>query len=176
MSDKIGIDYGHGKTNIDPKNGIRYGIINMNSLSEWAWDYFEADYGPPTCRKCGNKLLEYDGEKHEDYPEIRGCSDFACETCEMVVDSQDAYRDEPIGHYLDDGEYKAFVDSYNDVMIVQSPYYTHAQFCSPCVPGAGHLEHPVEGGPKTYCFDKTWFKDEISPYPVYSVETGLLVE
>lgn len=30
----------------------------------------------------------------------------------------------------------------NDAFIIKSPYYTYAQFCSPCVPGAGNLDNP----------------------------------
>lgn len=175
MTDYVGIDYSGGTSNYDKETGIHYGVISMNALSQWAWEEFEADYGDPTCGHCGNELVEYDEEKHGDYPEIHGCADYACETCEIVIDSQDAYGDEPLGWYLDSDNLKAFVDSYNDVMIVKSPYYTHAQYCSPCAPGAGHLEHPVEGGPKTYCFDKSWFEDDTCPYPYYSVATGELV-
>ena len=33
-----GIDYGHGKTNIDLKTGIRYGIISQHSVNPDAMD------------------------------------------------------------------------------------------------------------------------------------------
>jgi hypothetical protein len=48
-----GIDYGGGVTNIDPETGIRYGVIPMNELHEFAHESFEDDYGDPTCPKCG---------------------------------------------------------------------------------------------------------------------------
>jgi hypothetical protein len=39
-----GIDYGMNKTNIDHTTGIRYGVINIGDLNEWAYESFEADY------------------------------------------------------------------------------------------------------------------------------------
>lgn len=176
MSDYIGIDYSMGQSNFDPENGIHFGVISMNSLCEFAWEDFEADYGPATCGHCGNEAVDFDREKHGDWQNKRGCADYACEHYERVFDSQDAFGDDPCGHTLDDGEYQAFIDEYNDVMIIKSPYYTHAQFCSPCAPGAGHLAHPVEGGPKTYCFGHDWFDAKQAPYPVYNVSDGTLVK
>jgi len=39
------------------------------------------------------------------------------------------------GNNLDDGDYLAASDSEGDVWVYRSPYYTRAQFCSPCAPG-----------------------------------------
>jgi hypothetical protein len=61
-------------------------------------------------------------------------------------------------------------------MVLKSPYYTYANYCSPCVPGAGNLDDIVEGEVKTYCFGHDWFEEEKAPYPVYSVATGELIE
>jgi len=80
--------------------------------------------------------------------------------------------------YEDEG-YVAHSDDYGDVFIIESPYYTYAQFCSPCAPGACHLNNPIsEKDPnnKCYCFGHEWFENEKAPYPVYSVETDELVE
>jgi len=62
-----------------------------------------------------------------------------------------------------------------DIFITKSPFYTKAQFCSPCAPGAGHLRNPDPDGVKTYCFGKDWFEDEECPYPYWSVDTNELV-
>jgi len=80
--------------------------------------------------------------------------------------------DEPLGWGLDDGEYVAMADQHGEIMILRSPYYTKAGFCSPCVPGACHLSEPCNDGEKAYCFGHDWFDDGVAPYPVYSVETG----
>jgi hypothetical protein len=85
-----------------------------------------------------------------------------------------------------------------DIMIIKSPYYTYAQFCSPCAPGAGYLMNwfkmengyspetlgieqfekmaQAAGFPKVYCFGHDWFGNGIAPYPVFNVETGELVK
>lgn len=171
----MGIDYGMGKTNIDTATGIRFGVIPLNTLSEYAIEDFEADYGEATCGHCGNAAVEYDDEKHGEYEAGAGCSDYACEDCERSFDSSDAYGEDPIGHTLDDGEYKATLDTCNDVFIVSSPYFTYAGFCSPCAPGACYLTDRSEDA-KAYCFGHDWFADGVAPYPVYRVDTGELVQ
>ncbi len=173
-----GIDYALGTANVDRATGIRYGVINLNALNEWAIEDFEADYGEPHCGHCGNPAVEYDDEKHGEYEQAaHECSDHACEDCERSFGSESAYGDEPCGWGLDDGETSATMgQGDNDIFVLKSPYYTHAQFCSPCAPGAGHLENPCPTGPRTYCFGHEWFEGERAPYPVYSVETGEVVE
>ena len=173
----VGIDYGMGSTNRDPSNGIRYGVISQNRiLQAWA-DSAEPDYGEPTCPKCGNTVQDatnYESDEWESYRKD-GCADYACEACEHTLDSQDCFGGEPNGwNYSGDGyEMVDCLDS--DVMILKSPFYTFAQFCSPCVPGAGNLDNAMEDGIKTYCVGHDWFEDGKAPYPVYSVETNELV-
>lgn len=173
-----GIDYGMGQTNIDKKTGIRFGVISMNALNEFAWEEFEPDYGEPTCPKCGCAIQDYseleDDSEYEEYHEC-SCADYFCADCLIILGTDEALAEEPICYILDKDGYKAAIDSSNDVFLTRSPYFTYAQFCSPCAPGAGHLEHPCENGIKTYCLDKTWFENNKAPYPVYSVATGELV-
>lgn len=158
-----GIDYGLGKTNIDHETGIRYGVIPMNDLGEFSWESFEPVYGPEHCPVCGNELLM--GEE----------KDYTCDACQVDYWSDELFS-EPIGWALDDNEYVAEYDDHGDVFILESPYFTYAQFCSPCAPGAGYLRNHTPGGVKTYCFGHDWFDGGEAPYPVYSVETGELVE
>jgi hypothetical protein len=61
-------------------------------------------------------------------------------------------------------------------MVTDSPFYTFAQFCSPCVPGAGNLDNAMDEGVKTYCLGHDWFESGKAPYPVYSVTSGELVD
>lgn len=68
--------------------------------------------------------------------------------------------------------YAGRVDAAGDLFLTKAPYYTHAQFCSPCAPGAGHLENPCPSGPKTYCLGRDWFEAGAAPYPVYAVDTN----
>lgn len=177
-----GIDYSGGTKNFDKETGIHYGVIPINDLHEFSWDSFEADYGPPTCPKCGTEVTAYEdmpegvGDEYEAYQ--HSCNDYFCEGCKLVLGSDYVFGDQPVGWTLDDGEYQAFVDGYNDVMILKSSYFTYCQFCSPCAPGAGHLGNPCSadsGAPKTYCFGADWFDDDKVPYDVYSVKTGELL-
>lgn len=170
-----GIDYSCGKSNFNPETGIHFGVIPMHEVTQaWA-DSSEAHY-TPTCGKCGNELPDVETlQGQEDVPEITG-DDHYCPTCKEIVAHDDAYGEEPDEISLDDDGYKAIQDSHGDIMILMSPYFTRAQFCSPCAPGAGYIMNPVEEGVKTYCFGHDWFESGRAPYPVYSVETGALVE
>lgn len=104
-------------------------------------------------------------------PDYSGCTcdeNDECDYCEC----------EPRAHVLDDGEYKATSDEYGDIFVIESPYFTYAQFCSPCAPGACHLLNPLEekiDDNRAYCFGPDWFDTddgEEIPYPIYRVDTG----
>lgn len=186
-----GIDYGMGQTNIDHETGIRYGVIHQHHVLQAWCDESEADYGEPHCPKCGNEAsvgvshteTNDDGsvtcwtehpDECEDY-EVSGCGDYRCDDCRIMFDSDEAYGDEPIGHYLrDDDEYVAqrYGDD-GDILVLRSPYYTLCSFCSPCAPGAGYLTTP--GSVKAYCFGPDWFDNEPCPYKVYRVDNDELV-
>lgn len=174
-----GIDYSKGTVNFDKETGIHYGIISAHSLSPWALDDFEADYGEPACPKCGNGVSSYeDLEEDSEYENYRehSCADYFCSECMIILGSDDVFGDEPLGHSCEDDEIKLWLDSNNDVWIFKSPYFTHAQFCSPCAPGAGHLDNPCASGAKTYCLDGSWFEGDEAPYLVYRVSNGTLME
>lgn len=168
-----GIDYGLGRTNIDRETGIRYGVIPMNSLAHWAYESFEPDYGDPHCPECGQQVYPPDEIASAD---LDAGQDFRCINCHKNYWSNECYGEEMIGSDLDDGEYKAHEGSDGDVFVLKSPYYTRAQFCSPCAPGACHLENPTSDGEKAYCFGHDWFEDGIAPYPVFRVSDDSPVE
>lgn len=175
----IGIDYGSiGQSNRDAKTGIHYGVISQGRLMPEALDDMEMYYGEPTCPKCGNEAKEMAGSllDTEDF-ELDG-TDFACESCKYTFDSQDAYSDEALGFTYDSDGYKLSDCLDSNVFVLCSPYYTYAQFCSPCVPGAGNLDTPLtheDGAPKTYALGLDWF-DKHNPCPykdnLYLVATG----
>lgn len=166
------IDYGLGVTNIDKVTGIRFGVISQNEvLQAWA-DSSEAQYGEAHCPDCGNEAIEYSEEKHCELESNRkhSCADYVCETCQFYFDSSDAFPEEALGYTLEDGQYEACQDSYGDIFITKSPYYTLCEFCSPCAPGAGYIMN--DGDVRAYCFGHDWFEDGKAPYKVYSVETN----
>jgi hypothetical protein len=146
-----GIDYGLGKTNVDTKTGIRYGVIHQNEVLQAWYESSEAYY---PCKDCENHAGE-----DEDY-------NSHCDFCE------------PTSHYIDDKEYQAEADSYGDIFIMKSPYYTKCQLCSPCAPGAGYIMNSCDEGYMAYCFGHDWFWDTETtkaPYPVYRVSDNTLV-
>jgi hypothetical protein len=151
-----------GKANRDIATGFRYGVISQHSvLQAWA-DSAEADYGKPTCPKCGDELADSACGESLDY---------YCADCDYEFDSDEAFGDEPIGwHYSGDG-YELTDCLNSDIFVLKSPYYTTANFCSPCVPGAGNLDNANPDGAETYCLGHDWFESGEAPYPVFSVET-----
>lgn len=208
-----GIDYGLGQTNIDNETGIRFGVIPANDLGESWYESSEGDYGSPTCPECGRDAMDAHSDdllqevidsSDEEIDKDRAaeivdefkrlhhcCGDYACPDCDILFDGEDAFGDEPVGGFnLDDGEYQAHQGHDDcDVFVLKSPYYTKAQFCSPCAPGAAYLRHPCENGPKAYCFAPDWFRpwndDQVTgeyagektscPYPVWRVDNDELV-
>jgi hypothetical protein len=157
----IGIDYGMGKTNIDLETGIRFGVINQNKVLQ-AW----ADGSKPEyvylCPYCE---FELDND-HDDF----------CPSCKKEFESDHFDMIEPACFIYNEEGYECQSDDYGDIFITKSPYYTECRLCSPCAPGAGDLSSPVKDGAKTYCFGHDWFEEEKAPYPVYSIETGELIE
>lgn len=168
----LGIDYGLGKTNIDHETGIRFGVISQNSgvLQAWA-DSSEPHYGLVECPQC----------KLEVEP------DFYCSNCEAELDDYSML--EPLSFYYEEEGYSCEAGDDGDIFVLKSPYYTYAQFCPPCAPGAVHLENPIDAPPRGktvgigymppkgksnrgYCFGHDWFEGEKAPYKVYSVKTG----
>jgi len=158
-----GIDYGLGRSNIGAA-GIRYGVINQSDVGQAWYEDSEPIYYY-ICPKC-----DYEIGYHF-------CS--ICPDCkEDIEESFDML--EPIGYIFEDTDYSAECsDDMGDIFVTRSPYFTYAQYCSPCAPGAGYLMNFITDpgiGPRAYCFGHDWFETEVAPYPVYSVETGKLVK
>lgn len=164
-----GIKYG-GNTDVnkDKITGIRYGVISQNEvLQAWA-DSSEANYGKAEieCPKCNTMHL------NKEYG-----TTLICECGEELEVELDDFA-EPISFYYDKEGYLAECSDNGDIFIMKSPYFTYAQFCSPCAPNACYLMNPLDSkieDNKAYCFGLDWFEDNKAPYPVYSVETGELL-
>lgn len=171
LTDYAGINYAPGQiTNMDPETGVRYGVIPHGHVGTAWYEDSEPHYGEPVCPECGNNVVEYE-DKYVAY-EVEPISgwDYACENCEIIVDAQDAYPDEPLSFCYDRDGYRAEQIDEVDIFISKSPYYTYAQFCSPCAPGACYLPSPLDHknpNNRCYCFGPEWFDDEKAPYPVY---------
>lgn len=172
-----GIDYGLGLTNVDRKTGIRYGVISSHVVGERWFEASEADYGEPICPKCGREAYDSAEADSDDENGAGALSDdwfegkdFYCLSCKLCFWSDEAYGDEAIGFDYEDEEYRLTSCLDSDIMVLKSPYYTRAQFCSPCVPGAGNLESPTDEGEKTYALGHDWFEDGKAPYRLFRVD------
>jgi hypothetical protein len=172
-----GIDYSLGRSNFNPETGIHFGVISQHSIAGEALGDIEPHY-TASCPKCGNTPREVDAAfeaAHDDwdsYEERGGCRDYACEVCKHFLDNESVWPEEPDGlSYGEDG-YNITDCLDSDLFVIESPFYTFAQYCSPCVPGAGNLDNPCETGPKSYCLGHDWFENEVAPYPVYRVSDG----
>lgn len=172
-----GIDYSLGKANFNQETGTHFGVIPAGDICQAWGDSSEDDYGDPTCPQCGNEVEDMPDRWRKRYPKNYADKgiDKVCRTCKTTFDNEDCYGESPIAFTLDDGEYKAIQGGDDcDVFILASPYITHAQFCSPCAPGACYLRSPTDdSGPRAYCFGPDWFDEEYPcPYPVYRADTG----
>ena len=145
------IDYGRyslangNLPNRDPKTGIRYGIISINNLNEFALEAFEPMY-LAHCPECGTEIPV------DDCPE-------ECHVCGYEpADDDEWYDDEPGSiEYHEDG-YDLVLDEHNDVWVFKSPHTTTAwSHCSPCAPGAAYLDggDGVDRG-LAYCLGDDW--------------------
>jgi len=185
-----GIDYAgpYATCNRNLATGIRYGIIPQNDILEVWGEQSEPEYGDPCCPKCGNEAVapadlpdqDDDGKDIDTDDDTwtraeHECDDFACLSCRYVFGSESAYGDDPCSFTYEGDGIKAFSDSNGDVWITESPYYTRAQFCSPCAPGACYLESPCEDGEKAYCPPHSWFDEDEAPYPVFRVKDDSMV-
>lgn len=175
-----GIDYsGPGsKTNRSSETGIRYGIIPSNALNQ---DALEDVYQNGTDEDYESHIESIKASLKSCLKEF-GLEDAAEDAFDAISDSiGDRYS--PCGdctrYSYDSDGYKLQIASDGDVWVFESKYFTYAQFCSPCAPGACYLKSPLESpseANKCYCLGPDWFdKESPCPYPVYSVETGLPV-
>jgi hypothetical protein len=171
-----GIDYGLGKSNVGD-DGIRFGVIPQGECNgDAVQEIYERgeDIGYLAFKEEIRQRLE---SALRDYLSQTAVLE-AFEAVEDYIGDSYSSNGESGPHELRDatGLHVKTERDGNDLWILSSPYYTHAQFCSPCAPGAGYLGNPCPDGPKTYCLGHDWFDDGKAPYPVYEVKTGFTVD
>ena len=101
-----------------------------------------------------------------------GVPEIEC-SVDVAFDEDDCI--EPVGYAYQGDGYVCESDEYGDIFVTKSPYYTYAEFCSPCAPGACYLKSPLDekdDNNKCYCLGHDWFELGKAPYKVYSVETN----
>jgi len=131
-----GIDYGLGQTNIDHKTGIRFGVISQNEVLQAWCDSSEPIY-ISACPYCGEEISKRQESALFNYKNVH------CKYCGKSFNNDDLSEQEPIGFKYEQEGYAAqqsFDDP--DIFICESPFFTYAEFCSPCAPGACYLLSP----------------------------------
>lgn len=180
--------------NFDEKTGIRYGVISPHSVGQWAMDKVYDHGTDPYYEYSKNEIISHLKtfcEDHDiDYDRIDSDQfvDLYCEN----VQNDDGQMD------YSDTEYDLHVSGDNfGIFVMRSPYYTYCRDCSPCAPGAGDLDSPVDDpdlknkdmtryvdvfgiahkiAEKTLCLGPEWFDtddDQYSrkmPYKCYRVD------
>lgn len=194
-----GINYaGLSGTNCDASNGVRYGVISQNSVSPDALDSITQDGEDLAWKEA---LAEAIAEAKKEAREDAIAKGEDAEDAENDVNEDDVSESLSMNWESSFSNYVYEQDGYkmtgcldNDLFVLKSPFFTFAQFCSPCVPGAGNLNSPFESSknqqslngkdyakeaqdasfPRVYCLGHDWF-DNGAPYAVFSVETGKLI-
>lgn len=152
--------------NYNEKTGIPYGVISGNNVPDLADDIFSS--GDSLTYAAWKQEL---GEKISGA--IRGAIDDYTTRAETIVKSLDIA--EIVDSLLDSGlgddyqqeeeEYEYSYDTPNGkvslllgwlggasiIWVIDSPWFANTAHCSPCVPGAGDLDSPVENGLECYC-------------------------
>ncbi len=151
-------DYFPPQPNTNPDTGIRYGIISSNSLHSDVINEIQS---------CGTDVHYEDAMNDLRDAIKRACSDYMPqesidEVAELAVEnaSQEFYNDEPIHEFELDGVKgrTTWLGGALLVWIFESPFQTHTQLCSPCVPNCGDLDNLMsdEGGYPCYDVPPTW--------------------
>lgn len=195
---------GPGSTvNRDPENNIRYGVISQNSVMGEAVDdiYFgphSRDLAWEAAVEGFKKQLAsaFSGEdlieRRKDFWAVLKNHGIHGDRSDRLVNDlmeceeegelwdvvEQEFNDNSGDHetnplYEHDG-YKITKCLDNDLMILKSPFFTYAQYCSPCVPGACNLDSPLDhipndGSNGCYCLGHDWFDGGKAPYPVFNM-------
>lgn len=191
-----GIDYsGPGSdVNRDSETRIRYGIINQNAVGGEAADDISSrgtDLGFENAKeelkgKLRNVLDDYYHTKEKRESAVESAFD-ALDDWADLIEFNGPWQ-------LKEDDYTLMLATDGDIWVFKSPFYTYAQFCSPCAPGACHLGHPLdvkiqagiasvaasEGAAyetfvdsnKCYCLGHDWFEDGKAPYRMWRVDNN----
>lgn len=179
-----GIDYGLGQTNRNMQTGIRFGVIPQRALNpdaaEDIWQHGKdldyENYIDEVKAKLSHALSDYFSDyKHESDKPSR-LDNAVGQAFEAISDGiGDLYEPDAARMLYEKDGYRIQTDSSGDVWVFESPYFTYAQFCSPCAPGACYLENPLDepnDNNKAYCLGPDWFDNNKPAYPVFEVATG----
>lgn len=178
----MSIDYGHGRTNINPDTGIRYGVISMNSLDPDMLGDFDAlpnpliaaahaDYAREQLQALAAKNEITADDLDLDDPTMALSEAIAALEDQAAIDALEAVDLRAYEHFffgvdsdldgcegeIDGVHVRVFeLGGALHLFVFSSPHTDHFAFCSPCIPGAGNLDSPDPSGPLTYDVPPDW--------------------
>jgi hypothetical protein len=179
-----GINYaGPGSTvNMDADKGIRYGVISRNSVIESGQEIYEdgtnlshQHFFSEVRENLRRALDDYFSDHHYRDGEPSDLDKAAGDALDAIEDRlNDRYQEDNDSYRYEKDDYIIETCLDNDFTVIKSPYFTYAQFCSPCVPGACNLDSPLDhipedGSNACYCLGHEWFEDGRAPYPVFNM-------
>ena len=166
--------------NFDEKTGISYGVISPHAINQDALNDLYNEGTDPHYENARQEILT-------------AVSDFAGNSGlvisdEMQMQISDLLIDDMSDHYescgdgqcdYTDKDYTLHISGDNfGIFVIKSPYYTYCRKCSPCAPGAGDLNNPLEidefndmdNYDRAYCLGPDYFNEESQiPYRVFNV-------
>ena len=165
-----------GKTNID-ETGMRYGVISQHSIDGGALSdiYFGHHSVDLAYERWLDEIKSALHHALKDFLSSQSLED-AVETVLGMDSLGEGHEGEADPRYETDGYIiEKCLDA--DLIVMKSRFFTYAQYCSPCVPGACNLDSPLEmptenGSNCCYCLGHDFFEDGKAPYKVYSMLSG----
>jgi len=164
--------------NYDEKTGISYGVISPHAINPDAlndlynegtdphYENAKEEFLQDLKEFCTSHYIPYDNVVDNMENEFNDSIDMSC------GDGQCDYSDKDYILHISGDNFGIFV--------IKSPYYTYCRKCSPCAPGAGDLNTPLniddieilDNYDRAYCLDKSYFDDEYQkiPYRVFRVD------
>lgn len=178
--------------NFDETTGIRYGVISPHSISPFALDDIYQKGTDPYYEEMCREVRVYAGEIAGNSP-FPISEDLQDKIADLIIEDRGEMWENPDGQMdYSDMEYSLHVSGDNfGIFVMKSPYYTYCRGCSPCAPGAGDLDSPVDMpdlankdmiryidqfgtahkiAEKTLCLGPDWFENEKAPYRVFRVD------
>ena len=159
--------------NFDETTGIRYGVISPHSISSFALDDIYQKGIDPHYEYGREELMK----ELESFCDDHNLKFHHINTDSFIDEYSDNYQGNDDGQMdYSDNEYTIHVSGDNfGIFVMKSPYYTYCRGCSPCAPGAGDLDSPIDPtnlkldalehiSAKTLCLGPEWFDKEESEY------------
>lgn len=148
--------------NVNPKTGIRYGIISAHSLDPEVIDDIQREGTDIYYNEAVTELRDTVKRACEDYMSERDADDVADEAVERM--SENFEPDEPVHEFELDGVKgrTTWLGGALMVWVFESPFTGKFKLCSPCVPNCCDADNPDPDGYEGYTVPEDWLYKEIT--------------